>query len=182
MPGGKAIGTFLALQREEGQTHVSNLGPDSQTLHLGTQNIKHDSSTDKRGRPQWDLQFVSRTVIVSDSLLATSWHFDRRKRGDSRRGEVVQGRIDVPTIEPGDSCFLVFVRDDRLVKSLVMRVFQLSVGETLPGGNETVADQLDLRLVRDRFEIGVQDGFILVGWFNSAMAVDLEGGLGGQQC
>ena len=45
------------------------------------------------------------------------------------------------------------------MEGFVVRVFEGYVFETLVGGHEAVADYLDLLLMRDCFEVWVQDGF-----------------------
>lgn len=54
---------------------------------------------------------------------------------------------------------IVFFRDRVLVKRLMVRVLELNVFESLILRNKAVADDLDLRLMRDRLEVRVQDTF-----------------------
>ena len=52
---------------------------------------------------------------------------------------------------------IVFFGDWVLVESLVVRVLELDVCKSLVLRNKAIADDLDLRLVRDSLEVGVQD-------------------------
>jgi hypothetical protein len=55
------------------------------------------------------------------------------------------------------------------VEGRMVRVAQRDVGQTFVFGNEAVADDLDLRLMRDCLEVGMQDGTL--GVQSLAMAV-----------
>lgn len=44
------------------------------------------------------------------------------------------------------------------MEGTVVGVFEGDISEALIGGHEAVADDLDLGLVRDRLEVGVEDG------------------------
>jgi len=63
----------------------------------------------------------------------------------------------VPAVEAREGQ-VVLGRDARGVERCVVRVAERDVGQALVFGNEAVADDLDLRLVRDCLEVGVQDG------------------------
>ncbi len=58
------------------------------------------------------------------------------------------------------------------MKSAMMRVAELDVLESLIGGDKPVADDLDLRLVRDGLEVRVQDAALGV----DGLAVAVGGG------
>jgi hypothetical protein len=43
--------------------------------------------------------------------------------------------------------------------------------QPLPLVHQPVPDQLDLRLVRDRLQVWMEDGFFLIGWLGGPVAV-----------
>ena len=60
------------------------------------------------------------------------------------------------------------------VEGAVVRVAELDVGQPFVGRDEAVADYLDLRLVGDGLEIGVEDGFGSDRGFAAIVAVAVE--------
>lgn len=62
------------------------------------------------------------------------------------------------------------------MEGAVMRVAELDVGEPFVGRHETVADYLDLGLVGDGLEVGVEDGFAGDRGLVAVVAVAVEGG------
>ena len=78
---------------------VSDLAPDSQALQLRRQDLEHGKARDKRSGTQRDLKFIRGAIVVSDDLVFSLRHLDRVKGGDPGRREVVQGSVDVPTVE-----------------------------------------------------------------------------------
>ena len=82
--------------------------------------------------------------------------------GDSHEGghhwwiEIVERGIDVPAVEAGVR-EIIFFGDEVLVKCLMVRVLELDVVQSFVLWHEAVADYLDLWLMRNSFEIGVED-------------------------
>lgn len=61
------------------------------------------------------------------------------------------------------------------MEGAVVRVAELDVGQAFVGGDEAVADYLDLRLVGDGLEVRVEDGFGPDGGGGLVVAVPVEG-------
>ncbi len=94
-------------------------------------------------------------------------------------GMVAHYNQNPPSIKPSHTVLLIFFADYGLVKRLMMRMFKLSILQSFPRFHQSVPDQLDLGLMRYGLEIRMEDGFLLVGWFGGAVAVDLGGGVEG---
>lgn len=62
------------------------------------------------------------------------------------------------------------------MEGAVVRVAELDVGEALVGRHEAVANYLDLGLVGDGFEVGVEDGFAGDRGLVAVVAVAVKGG------
>jgi hypothetical protein len=77
----------------------------------------------------------------------------------------------VPAVEAREG-EVVLGRDARRVEGRVVRVAQRDVGQALVRGDEAVADDLDLGLVWDGLEVGVQDRALRV----EGLAVAIAGG------
>lgn len=92
------------------------------------------------------------TVVVAECLATSGWHFNGKEGGYLWRVERVERGIDVPAEEAGGGEILGFW-DGGLVEFLMMRVGESDVLETLIFGVVAVADDLDLRLMRDCFEL-----------------------------
>ena len=136
---------------------VSDLAPDSQALQLWRQDIEHGSTRDERSSTQGSLEFIRRAVVISDDLVIAPRHRHRIKSGDLGRGEVIQGSIDVPSVETGVTFGSVLWGDLGLVETGVLRVLQLGFSETFVVIDGTVSDQLNLRDSRDSLEVGMKD-------------------------
>jgi hypothetical protein len=74
----------------------------------------------------------------------------------------------MPAVKTGEVVVL-FVRDGIAVEGAMVRVFELDVREALIGFYETVADDLDLWLMRDGLEIWVEDATLRVEGFAVAI-------------
>jgi hypothetical protein len=104
---------------------------------------------------------TSSSSEVPSSYL-TIWCFPSRdlhrvKGGDLGRREVVQGSVDVPSVETGVTFGSVLWGNLGLVETRVLRVLQLGFSETFVVVDSTVSDQLNLRDSRDRLEVWVKD-------------------------
>lgn len=117
-----------------------------------------------------DVEFVAGAVVVADSLAAALGDADGEEGGYEGRVEVVEGGVDVPAVEVGVVAIIVR-RDGVLVEGLVVRVAEGEVAQAFVFGDEAVADDLDLGLVRHGFEIRVQDAAFGVEGFAVAVAV-----------
>ena len=67
----------------------------------------------------------------------------------------------MPPVEPGVVA-VIFGTDSLLVESLVVRVLERNVFQSLERCNGPVSDDLNLRLVGNRLQIRVQDGTLCV--------------------
>ena len=123
------------------------------------QDIEHGSARDERSGTQGNLKFIRSTVVISDSLVFPPRDLHCVKGGDFGRREVVQGSIDVPTVETGVALSSVFWGNLGLMKARVLRMFQLGLSETFVVVYSAVSDQLDLGDSRDRLEVWVEDRF-----------------------
>ena len=66
----------------------------------------------------------------------------------------------MPAVEPRYAVGFVLRGDAGLVECRVAWVFEFGFGESFVVVYSPVADELDLGDSRDRFEIGVEDGFL----------------------
>ena len=153
---------------------ILNLGAASKGLVFLGEDIVHGLTVDKGRGAQGHGQLIARAVVVPQRLRAARGHLDGEQGGGDGRREAVQRGVNVPPVEPGVAQ-VVLGGDGGLVEGPVVRVPQAEVLEALVGGDGAVADDLDLRLVRDRLEIRVQDGALGV----ERLAVAVRG-LGGR--
>lgn len=104
------------------------------------------------------LEFVAGTVIVAADLLLTTRYRQSVEGSDLRRVQVIQGSIDMPPVKAGDTGCFVLIADDGLVERFVVRVLELGLIEALRNallGRDAISNKLDLRLMRNSFEVGV---------------------------
>lgn len=97
-----------------------------------------------------------RAVVVDECLFATPWNTNGEKRRDDGRSQPIQSGVDVPSVEPSEIQVLLG-RDGGSVERSVMRMSQLEILQALVLIHEAIADDLDLRLVRNSLEIRMQD-------------------------
>ena len=152
---------------------VSDLTPDSQALLVLRQDIEHGDTRDERGGAQWNLEFMRRTIVVSDGLVLAFRYLHRVKGGYLGRREVVQGSVDVPSIEASVAFRRVLWGNLGLMETRVLGVLQLGFGETLVVVNSTVSDELNLRNPGDRLKVRVKDRLGVLLGFVIAMAIDI---------
>ena len=81
-----------------------------------------------------------------------------------RRLKIIEGSIDMPAVESGEVQILC-IGDSGFVERLVVWMFQCDVSQALELLHEPVTDYLDLRLVRDCFEIGMQNAALCIQRF-----------------
>ena len=96
-------------------------------------------------------------VLVEAGLGPARGDAHGQEGGHHGRGEVVQRCVDVPAVE-ARVVTVVGVRDGGCVEGAVVRVAELDVGQAFVRGDEAVADDLNLGLVRDGLEVRVEDG------------------------
>lgn len=90
-------------------------------------------------------------------MPAARGDFDCQEGGHDGRGEAVEGGVDVPSVEPR-VCEVVGFGDGGGVEGFVVGVAEGDVLKAFVGRHKAVADDLDLGLVGDCFEVGVEDG------------------------
>lgn len=110
---------------------------------------------------QWHLEFVAGAVIVADDLAASLGHGDSQQGRNTRWVQIVQGCIDVPAVEAGVLA-VVLLGDAVPVEGLVVRVAELEVHQSFVAGDESVSDDLHLRLARNRLQVRMQDAALRV--------------------
>lgn len=138
---------------------VSDLASDGQALQLRRQDIEHGSPRNKRGGTQGNFKFIRGAIVISDDLALAPRYLHRVKGGNLGRREVVQGGVDVPSVESGVTFSCVLGGNLGLVETRVLRMLQLGFGETFVVVKGAVSDDLNLGDSRDRLEVGVKDRF-----------------------
>jgi hypothetical protein len=98
-----------------------------------------------------------RRVFVEAGLGPAGGDAHGQEGGNDRRGEAVQRCVDVPAVEARVVAVVGF-RDGGCVEGAVVWVAQADVGQAFVRGDEAVADNLDLGLVRDGLQVRVEDG------------------------
>ena len=151
---------------------VLDTGSARKLLVSGAQNLKHGLARGESSGAQGNIEHIASAVVVAARLAATAGNLDSQQRRGNRGGQAVQGCVNVPAVEAGVVKILL-VGDDRGVESTVVGVAKLDVLEALILGDEAVANDLDLRLVRDGLQVGVQNG--LLGIECLAVAVRVAG-------
>ncbi|KAH9845069.1 hypothetical protein Tdes44962_MAKER06928, partial [Teratosphaeria destructans] len=101
-------------------------------------------------------QRVVGAVVVTEPLGWGPGDLHGQQGGDERGVEVVERGVDVPPVEAG-IVPVVLLGDGGLVERLVMRVSEPDVREAFEVGHGAVPDDLDLRLMGDGLEVGMQD-------------------------
>ena len=157
---------------------VPDLGSDRQTLQFRRQDIEHGSAGDESGGAQGNFEFVRCTIVIPDDLVLATRDLHRVKSGDLGRREVVQGSVDVPSVEAGVTFRRVLRGDLSLVETRMLRMLQLGFGEALVIVNGTVSDKLNLRNSGDSLEVRVEDrlggflGFVVTMAISIALRVE----------
>ena len=140
---------------------VFDFGRQGKFLLSRRQKVEHLVTRDEGGCAQRNLQGLRGVVIVTESLRAAAWDAHGKEGGHHGRIEVVKCGVDVPAVEAGE-IEVIFCWDGRPVEGLVVRMLECDVSETFILGHEAVADDLNLWLVRDSLEIGVEDGLLCI--------------------
>ena len=136
---------------------VPDLGSDRQALLFRRQDIEHGSAGDESRCAQGNLEFLRCTIVISDGLALTPRHLHRVKGGDLGRRQVVQGSVDVPSVEASVTFRGVLRGDLGLVETRVLGVLQLGFREAFVIVNGTISDKLNLRNSRYRLEVRMKD-------------------------
>lgn len=136
---------------------VLDLGGADKLLIFGRESVVHGVTRHKGSGTERNSQLLIGAVIVHQSLLTPARNTDGQERRHHRRGESIQGGVNVPPVEAGKVKVLLW-RDDSRVKGLVMGMSQLDVLQTLVVLDEAIANDLDLGLMRDRLEVWVENG------------------------
>ena len=126
-------------------------------LQLPREDIEHRLPRDERRRAERDGQRVARPVVVPTRLRRALRHLDPVQRRHPGRGEIVEGRVDVPAVEARDAVGLVLGRDRGLVEGGVGGMLERCAREALVVVHCAVADELHLGHARDRLEVWMQD-------------------------
>jgi hypothetical protein len=116
---------------------------------------------------------MRRTIIVSDSLVVAPRYLHCVKGGYLGRREVVQGSVDVPSIEASVAFRRVLRGNLGLMETRVLGVLQLGFGETFVVVNSTVSDKLNLGNPGDRLKVRMKDRLGVLLGFVVAVAVDI---------
>lgn len=134
---------------------VLHFGRAGKLLVLFGEDVVHAVRAHKRSAASGHAHLVVAGVVVTQLQVLRLGHLDGHERRHLWRVETVKGSIDVPPIEARGVAVLALA-DGLLVERLVVRVLESDVLEPLELGHGAVANHLDLGLVRDRLEIGVQ--------------------------
>lgn len=105
---------------------ILDLAPDSKTLQFLGENVEHGGSGNECSRAKWDFKFVASSIVISKSLRFTAGNGEGVEGGDFWWGEVVEGGINMPTVESSVSK-VVFLWDDGLVEGAVVRMLELGL-------------------------------------------------------
>ena len=150
---------------------VSHAGPDGNALQLRRQNVEHGLAIYERSRAERDGKLITGPIVIPNDLWVALRDLNAIQRCHPWWVEVVQGGVDVPTIEASVSLLLVLGRDPSFVEGWVRRVLELRLSETFVVVNDAVADQLDLRHAWDGLEIRVKHGLDFLSCFVISVSV-----------
>lgn len=144
-----------------GVRRILDFGPDSNALQLRWKDVKHNPSIDERRSPEWDLELVSRAVVIPYALAKTLRYRHAIQSGDLWRREIIQGSVNMPTIEARVPLRFVFRRNPGLMESGMRGVLELRLSETLMVVDGPVSDELHLRDMGDSLQVGVENRLLL---------------------
>lgn len=113
-------------------------------------------STEKRRYSKRNTKCGIRAIVIAAGLVAALGNFDSQQRGDQRPIEVVHGRVNMSAVDVR-IVVIFFGRDGVLVECLVVRVFQADFGESLILFDNATADNLDLWLMRNCCQVGMEN-------------------------
>ena len=131
--------------------------------------MKHGLSRDEGGGAEGDGELVAGAVVVAGGLAGSVWHDDGVEGGDARGVVLVEGSIDVPSVEAGVALGFVFLGDAGFVERGVRGVFEGGDVEAFVVGHCAVADELNLAHARDGLEVWVE--YRLCGGFGLVVAM-----------
>ena len=132
--------------------------------------LVHGVAGDEGRGAEGDDEGVAGAVVVADGLEAAGGDAHGEEGGHDGRGEAVERGVNVPAVEArvGE---VVGGGDGGGVEGAVVGVAEGDVFQAFVGGDVAVADDLDLGLVGDGLEVGVQDAAGLGGEGGGPVAV-----------
>jgi hypothetical protein len=150
---------------------VLNFGGAGKFLVFFGKDVVHSVTRDESGGTERDIKFITSSVVIAADLAAPGWYFDSEQGGDDWWCKTVESSINVPPVETCE-IKVVFLGDDGLVECCMVRVLELDVLKTFIRLDESITDDLDLRLVGDCLQVWVQDAALCV----QGLAVAVTGG------
>lgn len=157
---------------------VLDFAPDSKALQFLGEDVEHGRTRNEGGGSEWDFELIACSVVVSKSLSFATGNGEGVEGGYFWWGEIVKGGVDVPTVESSVT-EVVFRWNDGLVEGTVVRVLELGLSQAFVVVDGAVADELDLRLTRNGFQVGVQDGPLGLAGLVVSVTVALARGVEG---
>ena len=154
-----------------GMRSIFDLRPNRKALQFRRENIEHRLPRNKSSSAKRNLEFITSSIIVPANLSSSLGYGDRMQSGHFGGIEIIQGRIDMPTIESSDTVRLVFERNSCFMKRRVTRMSQPTFSQTFVVVNNTIADKLHLRNRGDSLEIRMKDGFLSLASFVISVAI-----------
>jgi len=153
---------------------VFHLCATDKLLVLFAQHVIHSLSRDESGGSERNVHLLTSPIVESKSLASASWNLDSKQRCDLWRVEGIKCSINVPSVE-SSRCQILHIRNSFLVKLLVVWVDKCDVLQSLVLLVKPIPNDLNLWLMRNRLEVGMEDGSLSIE--SLAVAVAVGGGV-----
>jgi hypothetical protein len=134
---------------------VLDLCGASEFLVFGREDVVHGVAGNECSGAERDGELVARVIVIARDLGPSSRDLRSKERGHDRGSEAVKRGVNVPAVETRE-VQIITIGDLGGMKGAVVRMAQLNVLEPFVLRDEAVADDLDLRLVRNGLEVRMQ--------------------------
>lgn len=117
--------------------------------------VEHALAADEGCCAERDIECFVGTIIVPECLAASLGNSYSQQSCYTWRKKVIQRSVNMPAVK-ASKVIVIFLWDGIAVEGAVVGVFELDILEALVGVDKAVSDDLDLRLVRDGFEVWME--------------------------
>ncbi len=118
--------------------------------------VEHALAADEGCCAERDIECFVGTIIVPECLAASLGNSYSQQSCYTWRIKVIQRSVNMPAVK-ASKVIVIFLWDGIAVEGAVVGVFDLDILEALVGIDKAVSNDLDLRLVRDGFEVWMED-------------------------
>lgn len=160
----QAVGPRLGLAHPDVRVRrvLDPCAAHKRLLVLGQQ-VVQAVAAEKGRRAEGHVHLHVGAVVVQQRLPPAAGHRHGEQGRHQRGVQVVHGRVNVPAVKVG-KVGVLFGGYGVLVEGLVVGVLELDVLEALKGLDMAVANDLDLWLVGNGLQVGVQDAALVNGF------------------